>query len=630
MAKHNNILELIRTREDAAYIAKGDKGEAVEYVRLKIDARLKEHLEKNSTNLDKLDAIERAMLAVAVKDPLGKGDVAGPKFDQRLKLLQKLEGFEDKLVDGLYGYRTNKSVEGEFRFARPGLPPKKEHEKNEEVKKDIEQVIAETPKEQVGLDTAGQPISVATSEEKTEPTTSKLPPAPITVTIDVKKWEKRDVIHPALRESADGLGMFTKGTWERLKSSAALDNYEEQQERFEKLGFKFHHDPKDGTFIYRPNQKEKVLYRLDVPGLSDLAGDTADVAGDVVQGGLQAGVMSQRLWGAVAGAAAGAAIGTAIVPGIGTFIGGAAGGLGGLGASVGAGALLGGGGNYAQQKLAESIGIREEVNSQKVAEATAWGGAFGAAGHYVGKGARALVARSKGTPPTTTTPTPTTLPPKPPIQPIRVSERTWEHTYFETNPGYFWHQLENDGWKALRAATTSDQRKVNRIYFDVKDGAEQRALSSLLGKTADELKIPINFKFRDWSKPVPGELRAEATDVVANFASLDDAQRLFMALRGKPGYQAITPASAARHYGIRLDEKAEFASGYVEFRSGNMRYATGRREGDLWVYTDAHGKLRSFPASLLVREPFEDLDQAMRDMDSWRARLGRLPLDPAV
>lgn len=142
---------------------------------------------------------------------------------------------------------------------------------------------------------------------------------------------------------------------------------------------------------------------------------------------------------------------------------------------------------------------------------------------------------------------------------------------------YWWYEYRNRAAKHLKESGKFEWGK-ERIYFDVPTESFDM-LRALSMRIAEDQKIPLAFKFRDVNKT---KILGEDVDTrfVANFASAEDAARFFKMLKGDPEYLKIVPDRNIDYKGIRLDERAEYASSYREQRVPLERAANARRAPD--------------------------------------------------
>ncbi len=143
----------------------------------------------------------------------------------------------------------------------------------------------------------------------------------------------------------------------------------------------------------------------------------------------------------------------------------------------------------------------------------------------------------------------------------------------ETDAGFFWYQYRNKEAKRLKESGDFEWGK-ERIYFDV-PFSDMEKLRDVAIRVAGERKIALAFKYIDVEKTFDSQKDGLETRFVANFASREDAQRFFGALYETPEYKSIVPDRSIGYNGIRIDEVAEYASGFREKRGALERIALG-------------------------------------------------------
>lgn len=139
----------------------------------------------------------------------------------------------------------------------------------------------------------------------------------------------------------------------------------------------------------------------------------------------------------------------------------------------------------------------------------------------------------------------------------------------ETDEGFFWYEYRNEKAKEMK---NSGEFKwgEERIYFDI-PYSDIEKLRNLTIQVAADNKIPIGFKYIDAEKTYPVHKDGTETRFVTNFASLDDAKKFFTTLKNSTEYKKFTTDRKLDYKGIRIDELAEYASGFRETRSALER-----------------------------------------------------------
>ncbi|MDO8241254.1 MAG: hypothetical protein Q7T51_04715 [Candidatus Moranbacteria bacterium] len=148
----------------------------------------------------------------------------------------------------------------------------------------------------------------------------------------------------------------------------------------------------------------------------------------------------------------------------------------------------------------------------------------------------------------------------------------------ETVEGVFWYEYRNQEAKKMKESGTLEWGK-ERIYFDI-PLKDMILLRDLVIDVASKEKIAIAFKYLDEAKTYPFEKDGKETRFVTNFANQEDVARLMIALQKDPRYQHIKSDRGMSYSGIRLDDVAEYASGYREQRGALERIMQGNFGSD--------------------------------------------------
>lgn len=167
----------------------------------------------------------------------------------------------------------------------------------------------------------------------------------------------------------------------------------------------------------------------------------------------------------------------------------------------------------------------------------------------------------------------------------------------ETDQGVFWNQYRNKEAKRLKESGEFTWGE-ERIYFDV-PLSDMEKLRDVAMRVAGEGKIPIAFKYLDAGRTFDSQKDGSETRFVANFASREDAKRFFAALRESSEYREIAPDRKLDYKGIRVDDVAEYASGFREKRDSLERIMrnTGKNEtSGSYEYHTESGKIISLSA----------------------------------
>lgn len=186
----------------------------------------------------------------------------------------------------------------------------------------------------------------------------------------------------------------------------------------------------------------------------------------------------------------------------------------------------------------------------------------------------------------------------------------------ETDTGAFWNQYKNEEAKRLKEAGKFTWGE-ERIYFDV-PVSDMEKLRDVVMRVASEGKVAIAFKYLDDKKTYASQMDGSETRFVANFASREDAKRLFVALRATPEYQSIVPDRKLDYKGVRVDDIAEYASGFRERRDALERIARGASlNGQTGMY---EYQLESGKTIALRPEEYERFSEEYSNaLESWRA-----------
>ncbi len=162
----------------------------------------------------------------------------------------------------------------------------------------------------------------------------------------------------------------------------------------------------------------------------------------------------------------------------------------------------------------------------------------------------------------------------------------------ETDTGCFWYQYRNQEAKKMKESGKFEWGK-ERIYFDV-SFEDMEKLRDVVIRVAGEQKIAIAFKYLDIQKTFDSQKDGSETRFVVNFASIDDAKIFFSVLKKNREYQEIRSDQKTDYKGIRIDDKAEYASGFREKREAIERLVHNARLNESsgkYEYSSGQGKL---------------------------------------
>lgn len=159
----------------------------------------------------------------------------------------------------------------------------------------------------------------------------------------------------------------------------------------------------------------------------------------------------------------------------------------------------------------------------------------------------------------------------------------------ETDQGFFWNEYRNAIAKELKNSGKFEWGK-ERIYFDVSI-QDCEKLRNLAFKIASEQKIPIAFKYIDDEKTFQIHKDGNETRFVMNFVSSDDARKFYSFLSQSEEYKNLQNDRHLDYKGIRIDNLAEYASGFREKRGALERIMNAKlNEDGRYEYLSESGK----------------------------------------
>jgi len=158
---------------------------------------------------------------------------------------------------------------------------------------------------------------------------------------------------------------------------------------------------------------------------------------------------------------------------------------------------------------------------------------------------------------------------------------------------FTWNEYRNKIAKQMKESGTFEWGK-ERIYFDI--APEQfEQLRDLLIQIAGKEKIPVGFKYLDMEetkRTSPLSIDGKETWFVANFATREDAKKCYDALTQTTEYTTFQPGRSMDYKGIRLDQIAEYASGFREARGSLEQMMKAIPiAGGLYEYTTGEGRI---------------------------------------
>lgn len=189
----------------------------------------------------------------------------------------------------------------------------------------------------------------------------------------------------------------------------------------------------------------------------------------------------------------------------------------------------------------------------------------------------------------------------------------------ETDQGFFWNEYRNRIAKELKNAGQFEWGK-ERIYFDVSI-SDCEKLRDLAFKISSEQKIPIAFKYIDDTKTFPVHKDGTETRFVMNFASSDDARKFYKSLSQNPEYKNLQKDRHLDYKGIRIDDLAEYASGFREKREALERIINAKMNTEgLYEYATESGKIITLSPEQLstFKSTYHELEQLMnKEKELW-------------
>ena len=192
----------------------------------------------------------------------------------------------------------------------------------------------------------------------------------------------------------------------------------------------------------------------------------------------------------------------------------------------------------------------------------------------------------------------------------------------------FWDFYSNQTWDDAKEQDQLNWGKF-RIYMNVNPLTNDvQILSKLAQEVANELNIPLAFKYLEQEITSPEYINDNPTPFVLNFGTLKDAKLFHARLAQKTEYQNLNIFKNSINFeGLNLDSqnKAAFAAGYKEEREkAKLMIENGKpvdRDGELiFVWTDKNGEtqereflyamnfLARYHNSLDVEEQWKRLD----------------------
>lgn len=189
----------------------------------------------------------------------------------------------------------------------------------------------------------------------------------------------------------------------------------------------------------------------------------------------------------------------------------------------------------------------------------------------------------------------------------------------ETDQGFFWNEYRNAIAKELKNSGKFEWGK-ERIYFDVSI-QDCEKLRNLAFKISSEQKIPIAFKYIDDEKTFPIHKDGNETRFVMNFVSSDDARRFYSFLSQSEEYKNLQNDRHLDYKGVRIDNLAEYASGFREKRGALERIMNAKiNEDGKYEYLSESGKKMVLSENEFngFKSQYQQLEDSInREKDLW-------------
>lgn len=189
----------------------------------------------------------------------------------------------------------------------------------------------------------------------------------------------------------------------------------------------------------------------------------------------------------------------------------------------------------------------------------------------------------------------------------------------ETDQGFFWNEYRNAIAKELKNSGEFEWGK-ERIYFDVSI-QDCEKLRNLAFKISSEQKIPIAFKYIDDEKTFPIHKDGNETRFVMNFVSSDDARRFYSFLSQSEEYKNLQNDRHLDYKGVRIDNLAEYASGFREKRGALERIMNAKiNEDGKYEYLSESGKKMVLSENEFngFKSQYQQLEDSInREKDLW-------------
>jgi hypothetical protein len=189
----------------------------------------------------------------------------------------------------------------------------------------------------------------------------------------------------------------------------------------------------------------------------------------------------------------------------------------------------------------------------------------------------------------------------------------------ETDQGFFWNEYRNAIAKELKNSGKFEWGK-ERIYFDVSI-QDCEKLRNLAFKISSEQKIPIAFKYIDDEKTFPIHKDGNETRFVMNFVSSDDARRFYSFLSQSEEYKNLQNDRHLDYKGVRIDNLAEYASGFREKRGSLERIMNAKiNEDGKYEYLSESGKKMVLSENEFngFKSQYQQLEDSInREKDLW-------------
>lgn len=189
----------------------------------------------------------------------------------------------------------------------------------------------------------------------------------------------------------------------------------------------------------------------------------------------------------------------------------------------------------------------------------------------------------------------------------------------ETDEGFFWNEYGNRKAKELKESGEFEWGK-ERIYFDVPI-QDCEKLRDLAIEIASKNQIALAFKYIDNEKTFPVHKDGKETRFVVNFVSSEDARKFYKELLNSKEYQSLNPDRNVDYKGLRIDDLAEYSSGFREIRGALERAMSAHiNENGSYEYKAESGKnivISEEQFNLFKKQYDESQKQLAKEEELW-------------